>query len=74
MASFPLIGKWIIWKIGNGSQARIGRDLWCAAGNDYELSPPLLQFLQAANIHHLGDATMQVPQVRGWAGWKSAQD
>ena len=30
--------------------------------------------MQAANIHHIGDATVQVPQVRGWAGWKSTQE
>jgi hypothetical protein len=29
--AFPLIGKWTVWKIGNGHRIRVGEDPWLGA-------------------------------------------
>jgi len=26
--SFPLIGKWLVWKVGAGNRVRLGNDPW----------------------------------------------
>jgi hypothetical protein len=40
MESFPLVGKWRVWKIGDGKIVRLGEDPWMGDGNNYRLSPP----------------------------------
>jgi hypothetical protein len=32
--AFPLIGKWLMWKIGNGVQVSIGKDPWIGSNNN----------------------------------------
>jgi hypothetical protein len=53
--AFPLVGKWMVWCIGNGEKVRLGEDPWLGAGNNYKLSPPLLQFLKDKNLRFLSD-------------------
>jgi hypothetical protein len=31
--AFPLVGKWTVWKIGNGRNVRLGEDPWLGAGD-----------------------------------------
>ena len=38
MLSFPLIGDWLAWFVGDGKKVRIGEDPWIRAGNGYKLS------------------------------------
>jgi hypothetical protein len=38
--AFPLVGEWVVWKIGDGKNVRVGEDPWMGAGNNFRLSPP----------------------------------
>ena len=46
--AYPLIGKWIAWKIGNKNRVRIGIDPWVGYEGNFKLIEDLLRFL----IHH----------------------
>jgi hypothetical protein len=30
--AFPLVGSWMMWKIGNGWKVRVGEDPWMGGG------------------------------------------
>jgi hypothetical protein len=36
--SFPLIGNWLVWKIGNEKRIRIGEDPWEGSEGNFNLS------------------------------------
>jgi hypothetical protein len=70
--SLPLVGKWIVWKIGNGRNVRLGEDPWLGAGDNFRLSEPLVQFLKNLNLFHLHDIHLGDPQLRGSLGWRDS--
>jgi len=45
--AFPLVGEWVVWKIGDGKNARVGEDPWLGVGN---------------NIQYLHDAYTSLPR------------
>jgi hypothetical protein len=63
--AFPLVGDWVVWKIGDGKKVRVGEDPWLGAGNYFRLSPPLIQSLRNNNIHSLHDVCIGFPQPQG---------
>jgi len=70
--SFPLVGKWKIWRIGNGEKVRLGEESWLGDGNNYKLFPPVLHFLKTKNLRVLSDLNNGYPHIQGRMGWKSA--
>jgi hypothetical protein len=38
VASFPHIGKWVVWKARSSKETRIGEDPWLEANDSYHLS------------------------------------
>jgi hypothetical protein len=59
--AFPLVGEWVVWKIGDRKNIRVGEDPWLGARNNFRLSPPLIQSLQTNNIHSLHDVCIGFP-------------
>jgi hypothetical protein len=53
--SFPLIGDWTIWRVGNGKNLRLGKDSWEGSGNAFNLSVESMTVLQSKGIYYLWD-------------------
>jgi hypothetical protein len=70
--AFPLVGDWVVWKIGDKKKVRVGEDPWLGAGNYFRLSLPLILSLRNKNIDSLHDTCIGFPQTQGCAGWKDA--
>ena len=45
--AYPLVGHWISWKICDGRKVRVGENPWARAGENYRLSPQLIQHLRS---------------------------
>lgn len=46
LASFRVIKKGLLWKIGNGEQLPIGVDRWVSCGKSYLLPTNMVMFLK----------------------------
>jgi hypothetical protein len=54
--TFPLIGKWIVWNVGNGKSIRIGENPWVNSGEGFKLTKNLVNALHGRGIFTLWDA------------------
>ena len=61
---YPLIKQWIGWKIGDGNCVRVGEDPWMGLGENFKLSPRLIQILRSTRIFTVADACRD-PIIRG---------
>jgi hypothetical protein len=68
--AFPLVGDWVVWKIGDEKKFRVGEDPWLGPGKNFRLSPPLILSLRNKNIHSLHDTCIGFPQPQGRVGGK----
>jgi hypothetical protein len=68
--AFPLVGEWVVWKIGDEKKVRVGEDPWLGAGNSFRLSMPLILSLRNKNIIYLHNTCISFPEPQGRAGWK----
>jgi hypothetical protein len=53
----PLLKKWIVWFVGNGSRVLIGQNPFVVCGPLFKLSTALIQFLktlQVFSLAHIG--------------------
>ena len=71
--AYPLIGKWIGWKIEDGKCVKVGEDPWMGAGENFKLSPSLIQILRSTRIITIADACKE-SRIGGRNQWKNAQD
>ena len=71
--AYPLIGKWIWWKIKDGKCVKVGEDPWMGAGENFKLSPILIQILRSTRIFTIVDACKD-SSIRGRNQWKNTQD
>jgi hypothetical protein len=55
--AFPLIGNWLIWKVGNGVDIIIGKDPWIEFQGKHILPKPIIQDLNNAGFFHLQQIT-----------------
>ena len=53
--SFHLIGDFLVWKIGNGANVRIGMDLWAGCKWRHSLPSQLTNILHSASYYFLTD-------------------
>lgn len=42
---FPMVGSWLVWKVGKGNRVRLGVDPWVGCGKNYRLSENLVNIL-----------------------------
>jgi hypothetical protein len=52
-SAFPLIGNWIIWKIGNGDQVLIGIDSWIGCKENHKTPTHLIHKLHRNGLYTL---------------------
>jgi hypothetical protein len=74
VTSFPLIGPWTIWKVGNGKKVRIGEDPWLGAGEAFYHLDSLVWSLHGVDILSLVDSKAQYPKELGRRECKSKLD
>jgi len=51
--SFPIIGNWLIWKVGIGSKVFIGRDPWIGSSNQHLLLENIILVLNHQGFYYL---------------------
>jgi hypothetical protein len=51
--AFPLVGRWLIWKVGRGNKVRLGEDPWVGYGVSYRLSENLVQIIRVKGYYKL---------------------
>ena len=59
MFSFPLVGNWVAWQLGNGRSMRIGQDPWVGSGKNFKISEHLITRLKEKGISYLASANSQ---------------
>jgi hypothetical protein len=72
--SFPLVGKWIVWRIGNGRKICIGEEPWVRADEDYKLSKEVRKFLARKFVFSLWDSRVLDLVHMGRSRWKTKNE
>ena len=71
MKAFPLLGKWLLWKIGRGNKVTIWEDPWISCNDLYTLLDYLRNELLNKEIHNIAKATdHDSSDIWKW-GWKT---
>jgi hypothetical protein len=73
LQDFPLIGRWLIWCIGDGSQVLIGKDPWIGSQNNHLLPASLIQWLNRDGFFFLNHI-MRRDFTTGHTHWLSSRD
>ena len=55
--AFPLLGNWLVWKVGNGERVRVVSNPLVGSGEDYKLLENLIASLQGKGIYNLAQET-----------------
>jgi hypothetical protein len=53
VSAFPLIGNWLVWKIGKGDKVQIGLDPWIGCKESYKIPSHLILDLKNRGYHSL---------------------
>lgn len=53
MKGFPLVGKWMAWKVGKGDRVEIDEDPWIGHLGDYRISKSLKCAINHMGIYYL---------------------
>jgi hypothetical protein len=72
--AFPVIGSYLAWRVGNGSQVRVGEDAIMGCGRDIFLPDEIIQHLQV-----IGRCTLNLidspDDTSLWSqGWRKETD
>jgi hypothetical protein len=70
--AFPLLVKWLVWKVGRGNEVKIGQLSWMGCIGTFRLSGPLKHALHNLEIYSLADAADQGNRSIRNQGWKTA--
>lgn len=46
VVAFPLVGNWLIWRVGRGTKMKVGLDPWIGCGEDYRLPAHIIIHLK----------------------------
>jgi hypothetical protein len=70
--AFPLIGKWLIWKIGNGAHILIGKDPWIGSKDNHLLPENMVCSLNEGGFYYLSQVMRRdyVTRQVWWMSWK----
>lgn len=72
--TLPLLGKWKVWKLGNGQNIKLGVDPWIGCENKHILSEGIGEKLSQKGITHLADTTDMGRGNLWHHRWKEARD
>jgi hypothetical protein len=53
ISAFPLIGRWLVWKVVNGHNVRVQEYPWVGCGEGYRLPENVLLTLRGRGIFYL---------------------
>ena len=60
-----MIGKWLVCKVGNGEQVRVGIGLWIGSIDAYKTLEILLEVIQDQVIYTLNHIVDEISQTYG---------
>ena len=63
--AISMIGNWLVCKVGNGEQVRVGIDSWIGSINAYIMPEILLEVIQDRVIYTLNHIVDEIPQTYG---------
>jgi hypothetical protein len=71
--TFPLIGNWLVWRIGRGNKVQLGLDPYIDNKDAYMISPQLILDLKSMGYHTIrqvdrGEKTMD--RKKQWLYWE----
>jgi len=70
-----VVKSWVIWKVGDGNRAIVGRDPFVGCVGNYKLSHELMVHLQSLNIHTLTHISSKSSNIRtGLGDWLTANE
>jgi hypothetical protein len=69
---FSLIGKHLVWSVGNGRQVKIEEDPWVGLRDGYKFSEDMVNFMHNNIILSLSIASMETLDRVGKSEWKTA--
>ena len=72
--ALPLILEGLVWKIGDGTKARIGTDPWTGCSQNHLLPFQLLQLIHQKGFFHLNQIAYPDSTNLWHQGWKRNQD
>lgn len=67
--AFPLVGNWLVWKVGRGTKVKVGEDPWIGCGEDFRLTVRVIQFLTNSGYYRLNqiaDTYMSIIWNQKW--------
>ena len=68
--SFPLVGNWLAWIVGNGARVRIEGDPWVGCASHHTILEELTNSLKKQGIYHLEDVADIELSLICHEGWK----
>jgi hypothetical protein len=51
--AFPLVGRWLVWKVGVGTRTRIREDPWAGCDENFKLPRNMVEALQERGLFYL---------------------
>lgn len=69
-----VIGRWLAWKIRNGSKVRLGKDTWIGGGKSFRLLMLLRAQLHCRGLYTLPDIGQRGAMENGFQAWTKAKD
>ena len=71
---FPILGKWIAWKVGNGLSLRVREDPWIGGHSSFKLSPSLVRALRDKGISVMAHVGSQGLNSTGGKRWLQVEN
>ena len=71
---FPVVGKWLVWKVGYGSKVKLGEDPWTSSDTNHRLPSTLVNTLRSNGLYFLNQVGVKRNINSGRQEWLNVED